>query len=619
MSRHRNVRNLDIDDELDEDYGDEEYYDDDDDYYEEDEPQTVAYVAPTSKQQHATPRATGTSDLVESVRSIVGDGFSKEQITLALRQYDSNVERAVNALLGGLMFVEVGGTWRTGGKREGGGSGSAGSGWIGTESAEKSSAPPPGFSGPPPGLGSAKANVPSPEDPSAHIALSLNEDADGFECGTVRPVHIPYRRTITPPGLATSREKRVGGMCRGKGQSAVKTALPALQPMEIDPAPNASIKGAPPPGPSTVTPPKISPPLEPKSNIPPPVQNPPSTTLSPVLPTSTPPKNPPNALPTLSSLATLSTPSPSGLSGLSLSSLGKSCTPSLSSLSNAGTGAGGLASLGKVGGLASLGGGGGLGGGLGSLTGGGLGGGLGGLSGAGGLGSLGGGGGLVSLSGGAGVGSLSGGGLGSLGKASGAVSGLASLSGAGGAGGGLGSLAAGSGVGGTNVIRSALAAMGSGGGGGGGGVAVDHGGTLGGAGSLSSLASLGSLSGGKGSGLSSTMQQKLSPSFVTPSAPAQTSRPTLLSFSALAPTPAKEETLVAKPSVFAEFLVEEKAGGKRRGSVDVGPDAGGGGGVGGGEADVKPFSFDTPSPDDVVKEARGKATKGNFGGSEEYF
>ena len=78
----------------------------DDDY---DEPQQKAYTAPstaTTKQSNApsnaNPSGSASAETISAVKAIVGDdSFSDSQIRMALQRYDANVERAVNALLGG--------------------------------------------------------------------------------------------------------------------------------------------------------------------------------------------------------------------------------------------------------------------------------------------------------------------------------------------------------------------------------------------------------------------------------------------------------------------------------------------------------------------------------------
>ncbi|KAI8820642.1 uncharacterized protein EV422DRAFT_57646 [Fimicolochytrium jonesii] len=94
MSRHRNIRNLDLDDELDDDY------DDDDDYYDEDEYEEHGY----DNDEHGGDLTGGenteaSAKLVDEVAGIVGKEFPKEQIQAALRQNQNDSERAVNFLL----------------------------------------------------------------------------------------------------------------------------------------------------------------------------------------------------------------------------------------------------------------------------------------------------------------------------------------------------------------------------------------------------------------------------------------------------------------------------------------------------------------------------------------
>ncbi|KAI8808948.1 hypothetical protein BJ742DRAFT_256665 [Cladochytrium replicatum] len=84
MSRHRNVRNLDVadelyDDEEDDYYDDEEYFDEDDDEY-------------SQKSVDA---------LVREVQDVLGSSFPSQKVKSALEKNNFNVERTIDLLLNG--------------------------------------------------------------------------------------------------------------------------------------------------------------------------------------------------------------------------------------------------------------------------------------------------------------------------------------------------------------------------------------------------------------------------------------------------------------------------------------------------------------------------------------
>ncbi|KAJ3160860.1 HBS1-like protein [Geranomyces michiganensis] len=110
MSRHRNLRNLDLDDELDDDYDD--YYEEEDegddhhqDYaYDREGAKTVQYHAgdqfapPSSARPENAPARTAIN-LVDEVISIIGPDFPRDQISAALRDAGQDVQGATNILL----------------------------------------------------------------------------------------------------------------------------------------------------------------------------------------------------------------------------------------------------------------------------------------------------------------------------------------------------------------------------------------------------------------------------------------------------------------------------------------------------------------------------------------
>ncbi|KAJ3287616.1 HBS1-like protein [Borealophlyctis nickersoniae] len=182
MSRHRNIRNLDLDDELDDDYADDYYEEDEEPYHEDDEDEYSAYVAPDTAAKPSVAPAPQRpkpkpSELENAVRAVVGDSFTDAEVGEALRRYDNNVERAVNALLdGGIVAPPP----------------------PGFSGPPPGLAPPPGFSGPPLGLASPPglAQTSSKEEPKLLESSETGSfdvrdvEDDGFECETVQPIAV---------------------------------------------------------------------------------------------------------------------------------------------------------------------------------------------------------------------------------------------------------------------------------------------------------------------------------------------------------------------------------------------------------------------------------------------
>ncbi|KAJ3031386.1 UNVERIFIED_CONTAM: hypothetical protein HDU68_004465 [Siphonaria sp. JEL0065] len=107
MSRHRHVRNMDLDD-----YDDEDYYSEEEDYEgeegDEDETEQVAYVAYTAPSKGNTTKQPIQSSVVNvslvavrNVMNIVGPDISSDAVKAALLKYGGNEERAINCLLEG--------------------------------------------------------------------------------------------------------------------------------------------------------------------------------------------------------------------------------------------------------------------------------------------------------------------------------------------------------------------------------------------------------------------------------------------------------------------------------------------------------------------------------------
>ncbi|KAI8907731.1 HBS1-like protein [Powellomyces hirtus] len=134
MSRHRNVRNLDLDDELDDDYEEDEYYEEDDynedDYtYVREKAKTVhSYLAP-EEPAAAVKTQRAAVNLVDEILDVVGPDFTRAQIGDALKSAGNDVQRATNLVLDQGFRV----------------------------------APPPGLT-PPPGLGGNKAKAAADEN-----------------------------------------------------------------------------------------------------------------------------------------------------------------------------------------------------------------------------------------------------------------------------------------------------------------------------------------------------------------------------------------------------------------------------------------------------------------------
>ncbi|KAJ3020309.1 hypothetical protein HKX48_001019 [Thoreauomyces humboldtii] len=105
MSRHRIVRNLDLDDELDDDYG-EDGYDEEDDYnedeytYDRNAAQVHSYFTSDDAYPVKAQSPAQAVNLLDEVAKVVGSEFRKEQIAEALKAQGNDVEMAINVLLG---------------------------------------------------------------------------------------------------------------------------------------------------------------------------------------------------------------------------------------------------------------------------------------------------------------------------------------------------------------------------------------------------------------------------------------------------------------------------------------------------------------------------------------